>query len=231
MFLIVVPVFLVIFVGCGYGRLKPDSGGAADKLINDYVLYVALPALLFIAVARAELGDLKQWGFILSTLIGIATCYLIATLIARSMKVGLPQSSVLDMSACYGTTGYMGVPILISVYGEQAALPATLAMRPAQHFRHHGRDHQLGSVFQAHKRRPYTIAAQRGRCCTDHNQEPSDFHGAGRTRICSARHPRACLNRTLCSFPRQRGRADCTVRTWPWSCEAECQRTPEHGSG
>ncbi|TBU76352.1 AEC family transporter [Phytopseudomonas daroniae] len=126
MFLIVAPIFLVILVGYGYGRLKPDSG-SADKLINDYVLYVALPALLFIAVARADTGDLKQWGFILSTLIGIATCYLIATLIAKSMKIGLPQASILGMGACYGTTGYMGVPILISVYGEQAALPAALA--------------------------------------------------------------------------------------------------------
>lgn len=51
----------------------------------------------------------------------------IASLLARSMKVGLPQSSILSMGACYGTTGYMGVPILISVYGEQAALPAALA--------------------------------------------------------------------------------------------------------
>ncbi|MFC0269096.1 AEC family transporter [Kushneria aurantia] len=126
MFLIVAPIFLVILVGYGYGRLKPDSGGA-DKLINDYVLYIALPALLFIAVARADVGELKQWGFILSTLIGIAACYLIATLLAKSRRVGLPQSSILAMGACYGTTGYMGVPILISVYGEQAALPAALA--------------------------------------------------------------------------------------------------------
>ncbi|MBJ7223567.1 MULTISPECIES: AEC family transporter [unclassified Brenneria] len=126
MFLIVAPIFLVILVGYGYGRLKPDSGGA-DKLINDYVLYVALPALLFIAVARADAGELKQWGFILSTLIGIAASYVIATVLAKSMKIGLPQSSILGMGACYGTTGYMGVPILISVYGEQAALPAALA--------------------------------------------------------------------------------------------------------
>lgn len=126
MFLIVAPIFLVILVGYGYGRLKPDSG-SADKLINDYVLYVALPALLFIAVARADMGDLKQWGFILSTLIGIAVAYLMALVLAKSMRIGLPQSSILSMGACYGTTGYMGVPILISVYGEQAALPAALA--------------------------------------------------------------------------------------------------------
>lgn len=126
MFLIVAPIFLVILVGYCYGRMKPDSAGA-DKLINDYVLYIALPALLFLAVARANIADLKQWGFILSTLAGIAVAYLLASLLARTMKVGLPQSSILSMGACYGTTGYMGVPVLVSVYGEQAALPAALA--------------------------------------------------------------------------------------------------------
>lgn len=126
MLLVVVPIFLVVLVGYSYGRMKPDSG-RMDKLINDYVLYVALPALLFIAVAQAEIGELKQWGFIVSTIIGIIACYFIATFIAKSMGVGLPQSSILSMGASYGTTGYMGVPILISVYGEPAALPAALA--------------------------------------------------------------------------------------------------------
>ncbi|AFJ48181.1 AEC family transporter [Shimwellia blattae] len=126
MFLIVAPIFMVILVGYAYGRVKPESGDA-DKLINDYVLYIALPALLFIAVARADISDLKQWGFILSTLAGIVVTYAIAGVIAKVMGTGLPQSSILSMGASYGTTGYMGVPILISAYGQQAALPAALA--------------------------------------------------------------------------------------------------------
>ncbi|MBJ3816646.1 AEC family transporter [Shimwellia pseudoproteus] len=126
MLLIVAPIFLVILVGYSYGRLRPDSGGA-DQLINDYVLYIALPALLFIAVARAEVSDLRQWGFMLSSLAGIAVVYITAALMAKILNIGLPQSSLLSMGACYGTTGYMGVPILFSVYGESAVLPAALA--------------------------------------------------------------------------------------------------------
>lgn len=126
MFMIVAPIFLVILVGYCYGRFSIDSSHK-DKLINDYVLYIALPALLFLAIAQADIGELKQWGFILSTLIGISVCYVIASLLAKTLKIGLPQSSILGMSACYGTTGYMGIPILISVYGEQAVLPAAIA--------------------------------------------------------------------------------------------------------
>ncbi|MEQ2027402.1 AEC family transporter [Xenorhabdus szentirmaii] len=126
MTMIVAPVFLVILVGYVFGRLRPESG-QSDKLINDYVLYIALPALLFLAIARADTSELKQWGFISATLIGIGVTYVLGTLIAKMMKIDLPQSSILSMGACFGTTGYMGVPILISVYGESAALPAAVA--------------------------------------------------------------------------------------------------------
>lgn len=126
MFLVVVPIFMVILLGYLFGKVKPDSGGS-DKLINDYVLYVALPALLFLAIARADLHELKQWGFIASSLMGIVCIYLLARVIARYKGIALPQSSILSMGACYGTTGYMGVPILISVYGQEAALPAAIA--------------------------------------------------------------------------------------------------------
>lgn len=126
MFLVVIPIFMVILLGYLFGKVKPDSG-SSDKLINDYVLYVALPALLFLAIARADINELKQWGFIGSSLMGIVCVYLLAGLIARYKGIALPQSSILSMGACYGTTGYMGVPILISVFGPEAALPAAIA--------------------------------------------------------------------------------------------------------
>ncbi|WP_338884114.1 AEC family transporter [Xenorhabdus sp. TH1] len=126
MFMIVAPIFLVIFIGYCFGRLRPDSGHS-DTLINDYVLYIALPALLFLAIARADVSELQSWGFIAASLAGIGVVYVLGVLVAKIMGIGLPQSSLLGMGACYGTTGYMGVPILISVYGESAALPAAIA--------------------------------------------------------------------------------------------------------
>lgn len=126
MFIIITPIFMVIVIGYLFGRKYAQSTGA-DKLINDYVLYVALPALLFLAIARANSSDLNQPGFIIATLAGIVVVYLIATLIARTQRIKLPQSAILSMGACYGTTGYMGVPILLAVYGESAPLPAAIA--------------------------------------------------------------------------------------------------------
>ncbi|BCH58405.1 membrane protein [Agrobacterium vitis] len=123
---VVVPVFLVILVGYGFGR-KHQFAAEAEKLINEYVLYIALPALLFLAVARANPADLAQWPFMAATLAGIAAAYLAGLLLARVKGTSAPQSSIVGMATCYGTTGYMGIPILIAAFGPKAAVPAAIA--------------------------------------------------------------------------------------------------------
>ncbi len=126
MFQVVIPIFSVILVGLLFGRKNRYAAGA-EKLINEYILYVALPALLFLAVARANPSDLAQWGFVTASLSGIATAYVAGMLWAKSRGTPTPQSSLIGMAACYGTTGYMGIPILIAAFGQHAAVPAAIA--------------------------------------------------------------------------------------------------------
>ncbi|MDO4776818.1 MAG: AEC family transporter [Cardiobacteriaceae bacterium] len=121
----VLPVFSVILVGWMFGRGK--KAGEGDQLLNDYALYVALPALLFVAIARADRAELGQWAFVFATLGGIAVAYGAGLVVARAAKIVAPSSSIVAMGACYGTTGYLGVPVLIAAYGSDAALPAALA--------------------------------------------------------------------------------------------------------
>lgn len=123
---VVLPIFLVIV--CGYifaktSRLEP----AASKLINDFVLFVSLPALLFLAVAQAEVSELLNASFVVATLSGIVLAYVLGLVLARFRQINSPQSAIIAMSACYGTTGYMGIPIAIVVLGQQAAVPAAIA--------------------------------------------------------------------------------------------------------
>lgn len=69
MFMIVMPIFIVILLGYCFGRIRPDSG-QSDKLINDYVLYLALPALLFwqlhaptsLSCSSGDLSAQHWWG-------------------------------------------------------------------------------------------------------------------------------------------------------------------------
>lgn len=123
---IVVPIFLVILVGFLFGSKYKYADGA-EKLINDYILYIALPALLFLAIARADVEELTQWGFVGATLAGIVVAYVGGVFWARARGRPLPGASLMGMGSCYGTTGYMGIPILIAAFGPGAAVPAALA--------------------------------------------------------------------------------------------------------
>lgn len=63
-----------------------------------------------------------------ATLVGIAVAFLAGMLLVRLMaQRTLPRSSIAGMAASYGTTGYMGVPLLIAAYGPGAAVPAAIA--------------------------------------------------------------------------------------------------------
>jgi malonate transporter len=123
---IVAPIFAVILAGYLFALWR-GVDKAGTRLLNEYVLYGALPALLFIAVARADPAELQQWSFMGATLIGIAVAFVLGALAARFGGTRLPQSAIPAMAASYGTTGYMGVPILVTILGVGAAVPAAIA--------------------------------------------------------------------------------------------------------
>src|SRR6056297_46828 len=122
----VLPIFAVILTGYLFARTRViDKAGT--RLLNDYVLFVALPALLFIAVARADPAELRQWDFMGATLIGIAVAFIAGLIAIRATGVRWPAATIPAMAASYGTTGYMGVPLVIAVLGAPAAVPAAIA--------------------------------------------------------------------------------------------------------
>jgi predicted permease len=124
---VVLPVFAIVACGFAAGRLGVvDKDGA--RSLNSFVYYVALPALLFLALARAPVDRLADWGFLAANLGGILVSFVAAILAARLLfGRHLPDSAIDGMAASYGTTGYMGLPLLIAAFGTDAALPAALA--------------------------------------------------------------------------------------------------------
>ena len=121
-FEIVIPVFALVL--CGYGlahtRLMPQSG--VDGL-NNFVIYVAVPGLLFRAGAGLFDGsviDLEIWFVYFG---GCAVIFPLTLLLSgRLFGVGLGERAVAGMSASYGNTVMLGIPLAFSLYGEQGVL-------------------------------------------------------------------------------------------------------------
>lgn len=124
---VVLPIFAIIVIGyiAGTSGIVPKAGA---KTLNNFVFYIALPALLFKATATSPIEELLNWEFIAINLGGILASFILAIILSRLIfKQDLSSASLYGMNTSYGTTGYMGVPLVIAAFGNEAALPAALA--------------------------------------------------------------------------------------------------------
>ncbi|MDY0241632.1 MAG: AEC family transporter [Rhodospirillaceae bacterium] len=125
MFLAIAPVFLAILIGLVFG-LKNRYSSEAERLINDYALYIAFPAYLFLAVAGTDPSELMNGFYIVAALAGVIVTYICGLFAARLVGITGPNSCIVAMGASFGNTGYMGIPLITAVLGHEAAPAASL---------------------------------------------------------------------------------------------------------
>ncbi len=123
---VVLPVFGLIFAGllAGYFRiLGPESSEA----LNRFVYYFALPALLFLGMARVPIERVVNLPFIAVYFGGAATVFIGFAVLARVVFAGRPAALALGgLASVFGNSGYMGIPLFLTAFGPEGALPAII---------------------------------------------------------------------------------------------------------
>lgn len=124
--LTVLPIFAVIATGFACGRLSL-LGPTASSELNRFVVYIALPALLFEVMAGANWSQLWQPGFIAAFIVGTFGVFTI-TLAAR-VRNGRPlaDAAIDGLNAGYANTGFVGFPLCEAVFGRDSLPLATIA--------------------------------------------------------------------------------------------------------
>jgi malonate transporter and related proteins len=128
LFEVALPFFALIL--CGYLALARGLvSETAVAGLNGFVFYFALPALLFLKVATSPLDDLFDWRFFIA-FYGVAGVLWLSSTALFRWRFGLPfaEASVAGMGGIWTNSGYMGIPLLITALGPEAALPAVLAL-------------------------------------------------------------------------------------------------------
>lgn len=123
---LVIPFFAVI--ACGYfgARLIGEQG---QRGINNLVLYFALPALLFSLMARADLAERFQVDFVAGyTTVSLVLFALTGLWIKLWLRPRRAETAVYAVASVYGNTGYMGIPIVVVMLGQQATVPTVVAL-------------------------------------------------------------------------------------------------------
>jgi malonate transporter len=121
-----VPYFSLIFVGyaCGKAKALPEAGLA---WMNFFLLYVSLPALLFVIMSKTPFAELNNPPFLIATTLATSSAFIVALAVGRFMgSLSLREATLAGLSGAYGNIGYMGPGLALAVLGPKAAAPTAL---------------------------------------------------------------------------------------------------------
>lgn len=121
------PFFALVL--CGYiavrRRMLPQL---AIPGMNSFVLYFALPCLLYRFGATtpvAQLLDPRVFGvYLLSGLL----CVAVVTVLSRAHRVDWNNAAFGALVAAFPNTGFMGVPLLVALLGQRASGPVIVTL-------------------------------------------------------------------------------------------------------
>ena len=117
---------LIILCGVLFRRLRVGGldPGSVRLAINSSVLNIFLPALCLIIIYRAKLDmelllvPATAWITLLSVL---TLAIIVYSLIGRRAGLRDAEKGVLILAAAFGNVTYLGLPVLMELYGHEAA--------------------------------------------------------------------------------------------------------------
>ena len=124
---VVLPIFALILAGWLARRTGLLGPGATAEL-NRFVVWLALPALLFDVMARSVGPEIWQPGFLAT--FGLSSGALLGLTAWRARRRGRPlaDAAIDGLNASYPNTGYMGFPLALAALGPGSLGPTTVAV-------------------------------------------------------------------------------------------------------
>lgn len=120
------PFFALIGLGVFASR-RWNVGEQGLAWLNIFLVYFALPSLIFLVVAAAPFEQLINWPFISATTAVTVFAFLTVVILARTLlKSPLKEATLQGTAGSYGNVGYMGLPLAVAFFGPEAAVPAAL---------------------------------------------------------------------------------------------------------
>lgn len=123
---VVLPIFGLMLLGYVCRRTR-RLGDTASSELNRFVVWLALPALLFKVTATATWQQIWQPGFVASVAAGCVLVFVLTVAYRMRQRRRLADASIDGLSAAYANTGFLGIPLCMLVLGDDGLLPAVVA--------------------------------------------------------------------------------------------------------
>lgn len=124
---VALPVFALIAIGA-LARRFALLGDGATVALNQFVMLLALPAVLFQAMAGIALAELLDWGVFLSYLLPCAAVGALAFAVGMRNGYRLGGATIHGLSASFANVGYMGIPLCLTAFGNAALVPSIITL-------------------------------------------------------------------------------------------------------
>ncbi len=124
---IILPVFGVLLLGYG-AAWAGLFDAAANRGLSLFAFNFAIPLLLFRSMAHADLPDAMPWGFLASYYIGAFVVFGLGMGVGRLFSRRLDELGVLGLGSAFSNTAMVGIPLVLTTFGDAAALPLFLLM-------------------------------------------------------------------------------------------------------
>ncbi|WP_426409392.1 AEC family transporter [Bradyrhizobium ganzhouense] len=128
--LIVAPVFALIAAGYASVLFRFVSEGA-HKGISEFAFSIAIPALLFRTIVVSEFPDVspwRMWGAYYGALAVTWIAALMISAVMRERREDREDGVVFAIGSVYGNIVMLGIPLVISALGNEAAGPMSLIL-------------------------------------------------------------------------------------------------------
>ena len=123
---IVLPVFGLIALGYGTaaaGLLRREAGEA----LSEFVFVVAIPLLIFRTLATAVFGGGHPWALWIAYFAAFGVMWVLGSAVIRRVFGRDARAGVVaGLSAAYGNTVLVGIPLTIAAYGDDGAVVIAL---------------------------------------------------------------------------------------------------------
>lgn len=115
-------VIAIMAAGALCNRILPRP---VEGVLNQYVYFVAFPAILFISLAATPFDDIMNPGFVLGYLGAMALTYFSVYQIYCRAEGKARPAAIRALAATFGNTAFIGIPVLMALYpGNNTAMMA-----------------------------------------------------------------------------------------------------------
>ncbi len=125
---ITIPFFAMIFLGAGSKAIGfiTDDG---TVMLSRFAFFIALPPFLFLNVASNDPAAFFNLGFLWRYEVATILIFGLSGLLGRYIfALSRREAGIFGLNNAYPNYGYIGIPMAIMAFGEEAALPMGLML-------------------------------------------------------------------------------------------------------